>query len=213
MLQCWPFPELYLVVLPQGLPVRHCEEGDADLRSRERQGVRAAPRSAAPPLGSRGSYLPTVAVDVILHVDADGTGALVQDGELRLVVEEPRHLDGTANPRNAGRGQVHKSHVQNQGTFLGTISDAAPTPIPPILASTVFCMELPHEPATVSHSFFFSPQHHSSTNLQSCRNGQYIFEDRWRMIVREVSDWLARQGADWWSGCVVTSYYPMKLRL
>lgn len=38
------------------------------------------------------SYLPAVAVDVILHIHTHGTGALVQDGELRLVVEESGHL-------------------------------------------------------------------------------------------------------------------------
>lgn len=52
----------------------------------------AAPESAPPP------YLPAVAVDVVLHVHAHGTGALVQDGELRLVVEESGHL-GAAQTR------------------------------------------------------------------------------------------------------------------
>lgn len=38
------------------------------------------------------SYLPAVAVDVILHIHTHGTGALIQDGELRLVVEQSGHL-------------------------------------------------------------------------------------------------------------------------
>jgi len=38
------------------------------------------------------AYLSTVAVDEILHVNANSTGALIQDGKLGLMVEEPSHL-------------------------------------------------------------------------------------------------------------------------
>ena len=36
--------------------------------------------------------LSTVRVDEPFHVDANGTGALIQDGKLRLVVEKSGHL-------------------------------------------------------------------------------------------------------------------------
>lgn len=39
-----------------------------------------------------GSYRPAVAVDVILHIYAHCTGALVQNGKLGLVVEKSCHL-------------------------------------------------------------------------------------------------------------------------
>lgn len=37
-------------------------------------------------------HLSAVTVNVILHVNAHGTGALIQDGKLGLVIEEPGHL-------------------------------------------------------------------------------------------------------------------------
>lgn len=42
-------------------------------------------------------YRPAVAVDVILHIYAHCAGALVQDGKLRLVVEEASHLHDTTD--------------------------------------------------------------------------------------------------------------------
>lgn len=42
-------------------------------------------------------YRPAVAVDVILHIYAHCAGALVQDGKLRLVIEEAGHLHDTTD--------------------------------------------------------------------------------------------------------------------
>lgn len=79
------------MMLPQRLSVGHCEQGDAHLRKKERVvSLRPAGLSCEP--GGLASYLPAVAVDVILHIHTHGTGALVQDGKLRLVVEQSRHL-------------------------------------------------------------------------------------------------------------------------
>ena len=48
----------------------------------------------------RDADLATVFVHGALDVDADGRRALVQDGELGLVVEQPRHLPQTARNRS-----------------------------------------------------------------------------------------------------------------
>lgn len=83
--------EPYLMVLPQRLSVGHCEQGDAHLRKEETV-VSLCPADLYCGLSRLASYLPAVAVDVILHIYTHSTGALVQDGKLRLVVEQSRHL-------------------------------------------------------------------------------------------------------------------------
>lgn len=40
-------------------------------------------------------YLPAMAVDVVLHIYTYSTGALIQNGKLRLVIEQPSHLQQT----------------------------------------------------------------------------------------------------------------------
>ena len=63
-------------------------------------------------------YLPTVAVYVILYIHTDSTGALIQDGKLGLVVEQPGHLHSQQQHITTAGKQQHITTAGKQQTTL-----------------------------------------------------------------------------------------------
>lgn len=75
-----------------------------------------------------------MAVDVVLHIHTHRAGALVQDGKLRLVVEQSRHL---------GPQQTHLKVC----IYLGSAAKHPPDPQPELLEMNegVRLVYLPHK--------------------------------------------------------------------
>lgn len=112
------------MVFPERLSMRDCEQSDAHLYQIQQSSVSHKRWRVYKLIQDRKAvnglvYLPAMAIDVVLHIHTYSTGALIQNSKLRLVIEQPSHLQ--QNKLLLAEGIVHLCSGQLQMPCKGML--------------------------------------------------------------------------------------------